>query len=64
MAFLPGGLRYLAAWLLPKAGTFTAVSPPELHQQLRELAHQAFQSFCEEDYPIPLAGISGLNPVP
>lgn len=49
MAFLPGGLRYLAAWLLPQAGTFTAVAPPELRQQLRELAHLAHQSFCEED---------------
>lgn len=49
MAFLPGGLPYLAAWLLPQAGSFTAVAPPELRQQLRELAHLAHQSFCEED---------------
>ncbi|WP_310395640.1 YafY family protein [Hymenobacter sp.] len=49
MAFLPGGLRYLAAWLLPQAGTFTAVAPPELRQHLRELAQLAHESFCGAD---------------
>ncbi|MBC8082468.1 MAG: YafY family transcriptional regulator [Hymenobacter sp.] len=46
MSFLPGGLRYLAAWLLPQAGAFTAVAPPELRQHLRELAQLAHESFC------------------
>ncbi len=47
MAFLPGSLRYLAAWLLPQAGSFTAVAPPELRQQLRELAQLTYDCFCE-----------------
>ncbi|UOG73321.1 YafY family transcriptional regulator [Hymenobacter tibetensis] len=45
MSFLPGSLRYLAAWLLPQAGSFRVVTPPELQQQLRELAQAAHACF-------------------
>ena len=46
MTFRPGCLQYLAAWLLPRAGTVAAVSPPELRQHLRALAQQAHDAFC------------------
>ncbi|PJJ61037.1 helix-turn-helix transcriptional regulator [Hymenobacter chitinivorans] len=45
ITFLTGQPCYLARWLLLFAGQATIVSPPELREQVRELAQQAFQHF-------------------
>jgi predicted DNA-binding transcriptional regulator YafY len=46
MVLLIGSLPYLAAWLLPYAGAVTVIEPPELQEQLRELARRAYDFFC------------------
>jgi predicted DNA-binding transcriptional regulator YafY len=45
MTLLVGSLPYLAAWLLPHAGTVAAVEPPALREHLRELAQRAHSFF-------------------
>jgi len=45
MTLLVGSLPYLAAWLLPHAGTVAVVEPPALRQHLRELAQRAHDFF-------------------
>ncbi len=45
MHFLPGDLPFLARWLLTLAGEAVIVSPPELRDQLRQLAQAAFEHF-------------------
>jgi predicted DNA-binding transcriptional regulator YafY len=45
MTLLVGSLPYLAAWLLPHAGTVAVVAPPALRQHLRELAQRAHEFF-------------------
>lgn len=45
MTLLVGSLPYLAAWLLPHAGTVAVVEPPALREHLRELAQRAHHFF-------------------
>jgi predicted DNA-binding transcriptional regulator YafY len=45
MTLLVGSLPYLAAWLLPHAGTVAVVEPPALREHLRELAQRAHDFF-------------------
>jgi predicted DNA-binding transcriptional regulator YafY len=45
MTLLVGSLPYLAAWLLPHAGTVAVVEPPTLREHLRELAQRAHDFF-------------------
>lgn len=48
VTFLTGQLRSLACWLLLFTGRAKVVSPPALHQQLRELAVAAYECFGKE----------------
>ncbi|RYF63984.1 MAG: WYL domain-containing protein, partial [Cytophagaceae bacterium] len=45
MTFFIGSFPYLAAWLLPYAGAITVLEPPELQQQLSQLAQRAYDFF-------------------
>lgn len=45
MTFFIGSFPYLAAWLLPYAGAITILEPPELQQQLSQLAQRAYDFF-------------------
>ncbi|WP_375445176.1 helix-turn-helix transcriptional regulator [uncultured Fibrella sp.] len=45
MTFFIGSFPYLAAWLLPYAGAITILEPPELQQQLSNLAQRAYTFF-------------------
>jgi predicted DNA-binding transcriptional regulator YafY len=49
MTLLVGSLPYLAAWLLPHAGTVAVVEPPALRTHLRELARRAHDFFGQPD---------------
>ncbi|MCB2408890.1 helix-turn-helix transcriptional regulator [Hymenobacter lucidus] len=49
ITFLPACFNSLARWLLLFAGQATVVSPPELRQQLRELAREAYVCFGAAD---------------
>ncbi|WP_375433947.1 helix-turn-helix transcriptional regulator [uncultured Hymenobacter sp.] len=48
ITFLTGRLDYLARWLLLFPGHVSIVSPPTLHQQLRQLAQLAYECFGKE----------------
>ena len=49
MTFFIGSFPYLAAWLLPYAGAITILKPPELRQELSQLARRAHDYFVLPD---------------